>query len=122
MVAWVAGSEGGDPAPPTTGGSVRLGPDPGQSVEEYRAGLARQLPPPGETVLALVQPTAQLDVRSAAALAGPTPVETAVFRVPLPRVQTALRFEPVTGTGDVAGALGWPVAAPRSPRPPTRPA
>lgn len=103
LVAWVAGSEGGGPAPQTTGGSVRLGPDPGQSVPEYRADLARQLPPPGETVLALVQPTAQLDVGAAAALAGPTPVETAVFRVPVPRVQTALRFEPVTGP--LPGAL-----------------
>jgi hypothetical protein len=106
LVAWVAGREGGDPAPQSSGGSVRLGPDPGQPVEEYRAGLTRQLPPPGVTVLALVQPAAQLDVRAAAALAGPTPVETAVFRVPLPRVQTALRFEPVTGTGDPAAALG----------------
>ena len=105
VVAWVAGGEGGDPGTRTAGGSVRLGPDPGQSVAEYRADLARQLPPPGETVLALVQLTGQLDVRSAAALAGRTPVETAVFRVPLPHVQTALRFEPVTGTGDPAGAL-----------------
>ncbi len=104
LVAWVAGREGGDLEAQTTGGSVRLGPDPGQSVQEYRAGLARQLPPPGQTVLALVQPTAQLDVRSAAALAGATPVQTAVFRVPIPRVQTALRFEPVTG--DLPGALG----------------
>ena len=28
-----------------------------------------------------------------------------MFRAPLPRVQTALRFEPVTGTGDLAAAL-----------------
>ncbi|TCK25017.1 hypothetical protein [Pseudonocardia endophytica] len=103
VVAWVAGREGGDPSAQDAGGSVRLGPDPGQSVREYRADLARQLPPPGQTVLALVQPTAQLDLDAATALAGPTPVETAVFRIPIPRVQTALRFEPVTGP--LPGAL-----------------
>ena len=106
LVAWVAGTEGGGGSSASrAGGSVRLGPDPGQPVEEYRADLARQLPPPGEQVPALVQLTAQLDVPAAAALAGPTPVQTAVFRVPVTRVQTALRFEPVTGTGDPAGAL-----------------
>lgn len=105
LAAWVAGSQGGGPTPARTPGSVRLGPDPGQAVAEYRAGLARELPPPGQPTLALVQLSRQLDPPDAAALAGPSPVVTAVFRVPLPRVQTALRFEPVTGTGDPVAAL-----------------
>ncbi|MBW0102598.1 hypothetical protein [Pseudonocardia sp. KRD291] len=105
LAAWFAGSEGGGPTPARTAGSVRLGPDPGQAVAEYRADLARRLPAPGETTLALLQLDRPLDTATAAALAGPSPVVTAVFRVSLPRVQTALRFEPVTGTGDVAAAL-----------------
>ena len=103
--AFVAGGEGGGPTPAPTAGSVRLGPDPGQTVEAYRAGLARRLPAPGAETLALVQLARPVDTATAATLAGSSPVVTAVFRVPLPRVQTALRFEPVTGTGDVAAAL-----------------
>ncbi|RZT85193.1 hypothetical protein EV383_2057 [Pseudonocardia sediminis] len=105
LAAFVAGNEGGAPTPARTAGSVRLGPDPGQAVAEYRADLARRLPAPGEETLALVQLARPLDTTDAAALAGPSEVVTGVFRVPLPRVQTALRFEPVTGTGDAAGAL-----------------
>lgn len=106
LAAWVAGGQGGGPVPASTPGSVRLGPDPGQAVAEYRADLARRLPPPGPETLALVQLDRPVDAPAAAALAGPSPVVTAVFRVPLQRVQTALRFEPVTGTGDAAAALG----------------
>lgn len=105
LVAWVAGTEAGGPSATRSPGSVRLGPDPGQPVAEYRAGLARQLPPPGEPVLALVQPVAQLDVRAAAALAGPSPVVTGVFRVPLPRVQTALRFASLAPGAPLPAAL-----------------
>ncbi len=62
LAALFAGSEGGGPTPARTAGSVRLGPDPGQAVAEYRADLARRLPAPGETTLALVQ----LDLRMVA--------------------------------------------------------
>ncbi|MDN5916283.1 MAG: hypothetical protein L0I76_14480, partial [Pseudonocardia sp.] len=72
---------------------------------EYGADVARGHPPRGPETLALGQLDRALDTTSAAALIGPSPVVTAVFRVPLPRVQTALRFEPVTGTGDTAAAL-----------------
>ncbi|MBC3191346.1 hypothetical protein H7X46_09765 [Pseudonocardia sp. C8] len=110
---WAAGS-GPAPGPATATGSVRLGPDPGQDVGAYLVGLPGRLPPPGERVPALVQFARPLDVAAAAGAvvptgpAGPGPgrVETAVFRVPLDRVQTALRFEPVTGTGDPVAALG----------------
>ncbi|SFN83754.1 hypothetical protein SAMN05216207_102285 [Pseudonocardia ammonioxydans] len=104
---WAAGS-GPASGPPAATGSVRLGPDPGQDVAGYLAGLPGSLPPPGPAVPALVQFDRPLDAAGAAAAAGPAGagVETAVFRVPLDRVQTALRFEPVTGTGEVTGALG----------------
>ena len=102
---WVAGS--GPPVPAgTSTGSIRLGPEPGQDVGEYLASLPGQLPPEGMPVPALVQLDRPLDVPAAAALAGTSPVSTVVFRVPLERVQTALRFEHVTGTGDPAAALG----------------
>jgi hypothetical protein len=76
------------PLPPA--GSVRLGPEPGEDVAAYLAAL----PVPAAGVApALVQFAAeQTQAAAAAASAGGT-VATAVFRVPLPRVQTALRFE-----------------------------
>ncbi|ANY05077.1 hypothetical protein [Pseudonocardia sp. HH130630-07] len=101
---WAAGSgPSAGPAVPT--GSVRLGPDPGQDVAGYLSSLPAQLPPPGERVPALVQLGQPLDARAVAALGAPG-TTTAVLRVPLDRVQTALRFEPVTGTGDPVAALG----------------
>jgi len=84
---------------PTRGGdesldAVRLGPSPGQPVAAYLAGLPARLPAPNAPpVPALVQFAAERDGAEAARLlAGVRPV-TAVFRVPLPRVQTALRFQ-----------------------------
>jgi hypothetical protein len=53
---------------------------------------AGSLPPPGATALALVQFADERTVADAPALG--TPVE-AVFRVDVPRVQTALRFAPL---------------------------
>ncbi|MFP5070285.1 hypothetical protein ACLFMI_11535 [Pseudonocardia nantongensis] len=103
VTAWVAGSGSGPPAPTT--GSVRLGPEPGQDVAGYLATLPATLPPPGATAPALVQLDVPRDTAGAAALAGQATVGTVVFRVPIDRVQTALRFEPVTGTGEVRAAL-----------------
>ncbi|MEJ8277782.1 hypothetical protein [Pseudonocardia spirodelae] len=102
---WAAGS-GPSAGPATATGSVRLGPEPGQDVAGYLASLPAQLPPPGPAVPALVQLARPLSTTGAAAAAAGTQVRTAVFRVPLERVQTALRFEQVTGTGDPAAALG----------------
>ncbi|MFP5020533.1 hypothetical protein [Pseudonocardia phyllosphaerae] len=125
VAAYAAGG-GFRPAAPDSGGpvgSVRLGPDPGQDVRTYLAGLPATLPPAGAPAPALVQLTRPVGVRDAAALAGSVDpaapagsadrsgsagsadVATAVFRVPLTRVQTALRFQPVTGTGDLVAAL-----------------
>ncbi|WP_060572655.1 MULTISPECIES: hypothetical protein [unclassified Pseudonocardia] len=101
---WAAGS-GPSPGPAPASGSVRLGPDPGQDVAGYLASLPAQLPPAGARAAALVQLDRPSDAASVAALGAPG-ISTAVFRVPFARVQTALRFEPVVGTGDPAAALG----------------
>jgi len=80
---------------PTSGpppGSVRLGPEPGEAVTDYLARAAASLPPADTTTLALAQ---YADERTVADVQAPgTPVEV-VFRVDLPRVQTALRFVPL---------------------------
>lgn len=92
--AWYAGSQvprSGPPAPPA--GSVRLGPDAGEDVAGYLARIPADLPPSGPTALALVQFDAGRTAADAvAAAAGAEPI-TAVFRVPIPRVQTAITFE-----------------------------
>jgi hypothetical protein len=82
LTAWYLGvREPPSPAGSPTG-TVRLGPEPGEDVAGYLARVPATLPPPGVAVPALVQ---------LATVAGTTP-RTAVFRVSLPRVQTALRF------------------------------
>ena len=74
---------------------MRLGPEPGEDVPAYLARLPAELPAPGVEALALVQFAAELPGSAAVpAVAGAVPV-TAVLRVPLSRVQTALRFEPL---------------------------
>jgi len=92
LVAWYAGSRhppsAGTPAP----GTVRLGPEAGEEVAAYLARLPATLPLDGSRAPALVQfRSAVTPVEMLAAVTGTTP-RTAVFRVPLPRVQTALRF------------------------------
>ena len=109
-VAWVAGRQSlfGAPDQPASLDAVRLGPDPGAPVAAYLAGLPARWPAPGAlAVPALVQFGTELDGAGVARLlAGVTPA-TAVIRVPLPRVQTALRFEalpPVDLADPVLGA------------------
>ncbi|HVL83077.1 MAG TPA: hypothetical protein VM367_02100 [Pseudonocardia sp.] len=107
-VAWYAGSRapGGASGPPPAVGAVRLGPEPGQDVAGYLAGLPARLPPAGAAVPALVQFTGELTPDAAlGAVAGTVP-HTAVFHVPLPRVQTALRFEPLEPGVPPPTALG----------------
>ncbi|MGI9001367.1 MAG: hypothetical protein ACR2GH_06835 [Pseudonocardia sp.] len=95
LTAWYAGSRFIPSTPVPSPGSVRLGPDAGADVAGYLARLPADLPPPGVVTLALVQLTAEQPAPVAVATsAGTTPV-IAVFRVPVPRVQTALRFEPL---------------------------
>ena len=92
------------PAGPPVG-AVRLGPEPGEDVASYLARLPATLPPDGVPVPALVQLAAATAGPAALdAVAGTAP-RTAVFRVPLPRVQTALRFVPLEDGVPVATAL-----------------
>jgi hypothetical protein len=91
--AWYAGAEHGVSAPDPPTGSVRLGPDPGEPVTEYLAELPGRLPASGVVAPALVQLADAVTPVRAAELAAGGQATVAVFRVPLPRVQTALRFE-----------------------------
>ena len=104
-VAWYAGSRfAPSPAAPAAG-TVRLGPEAGEDVAAYLARLPATLPPDGARAPALVQLAAEAAAPDAlAAVAGTTPL-TAVFRVPLPRVQTALRFVALEPGVPVATAL-----------------
>jgi hypothetical protein len=108
VTAWVAGSEGGG-GPGAGGGiagstdAVRLGPESGESVDGYLARVAAVRPGEGARRLALVAFGTSRDVGAAAAtLAGvDARADQAVFRVPLPRVQTAVRRVPLDGRGGV---------------------
>jgi hypothetical protein len=73
-------------------GAVRLGPEPGEDVAAYRARLPATLPAEGARTSALVQLGTEVTPPVALTLVAGTTPRTAVFRVPLPRVQTALRF------------------------------
>jgi hypothetical protein len=105
LVAWYAGSRYTPSVAAPAAGSVRLGPEAGEDVAAYLARVPATLPPDGARAPALVQFDAEMAQPDAlAAVAGATPL-TAVFRVPLPRVQTALRFVAMEPGVPVATAL-----------------
>ncbi|MCE3554984.1 hypothetical protein LWC33_26465 [Pseudonocardia sp. RS11V-5] len=91
--------------PAVAQGQVRLGPDSGEAVSDYLARLPATLPAPGEQALALVQLDREVTTADAAALIGSAAPAEVVFRVPIPRVQTALRFETLPAGAPVAAAL-----------------
>lgn len=102
-VAFVAARQSmlGAPAGVPSTDAFRLGPEPGQQIPAYLAALPGRLPPPGAAAVpALVQLTAGVDTSAAAGLPGRARPEQAVFRVSLTRVQTALRFEPLSPVDD----------------------
>lgn len=102
LTAWYAGSRFAPSEPGPSPGTVRLGPESGEDVAAYLARTAADLPPPGESAYALVQFADELGVDTAlSAVDGTTPAAVA-FRVPLERVQTALRFEDLGGPGPAA--------------------
>jgi hypothetical protein len=106
LVAWYGATRfAPSDAPPPDVGSVRLGPDPGDEVRAYLAKLPAQLPPPGVRTLALVQFGDELTAPEALAAVGGSEIDEAVLRVPLTRVQTALRFEPLEPGVAAATAL-----------------
>lgn len=105
LVAWYAGAQVPASVPLPAPGSVRLGPEPGEEVAAYLHRLPAELPAPGVEALALVQLAAELPGSAVVpVVAGAVPV-TAVLRVPLPRVQTALRFEPLEKGVPVPAAI-----------------
>jgi len=94
LTAWYAGSRFTPAAPGPPVGSIPLGPGSGEAVADYLAALPGRLPPPGQVAAALVQlPAEATTARAAELVGGPAAATVAVFRVPLDRVQTALRFE-----------------------------
>lgn len=95
LVVVVAGCASTAPAEPVLGTEL-LGPQQGELVADYLARARASLPTGGET-WALVQLAEPVDAATAAAVAGDTRISRAVFRVPLPRVQTALVTVPVPG-------------------------
>lgn len=105
LTAWYAGSRATPSAPGGPAGAVRLGPEPGEDVGAYRARLAATLPADGVRAPALVQLAAEVTAGEVPALVAGAVPRTAVFRVPLPRVQTALRFVPLEDGVPLAAAL-----------------
>lgn len=106
--AWYVGSRFEPPPPAPPAGSVRLGPEPGEPVADYLGRLPGELPAPGVPVLALAQFGAEETAEGAVGLLGAAGVPEAVslvFHVPLPRVQTALRFVPLPGAAPTAGGF-----------------
>jgi hypothetical protein len=116
--------------PAAPAGQVRLGPEPGEAVASYVERAGASWPTGGERVFALVQLGPELSAADAAAVVGAgsgsgagaaggsgavggavgaggagVPVAEVVFRVEIPRVQTALRFLDLPAGAPVAGAL-----------------
>jgi hypothetical protein len=105
LVAWYAGSRYTPSAVAPSAGSVRLGPEAGEEVATYLARLPPTLPAEGARAVALVQLSTEAAPPDALAAVAGTTLLTAVFRVPLPRVQTALRFVVLEPGVPVATAL-----------------
>ncbi|GAA4891464.1 hypothetical protein [Actinomycetospora straminea] len=112
VTAWAAGS-GSRPGPGGVPGSTdatRLGPTAGETVAGYLDRVRTAPPgppgPPGPRP-ALVTLATEQDVGAAAAAVGGVPAREVVLRVPLPRVQTALRQVRLddSGTVDPVAAL-----------------
>jgi hypothetical protein len=104
LAAWYAGTHRA-PVVSSTAGAVRLGPEPGEDVGGYVARLPATLPPDGVSAPALVQLTEETRAADALAAVAGTTARTVVFRVPLPRVQTALRFVALEDGVPAAAAL-----------------
>jgi hypothetical protein len=83
-------------AQPPVMGTELLGPEQGERVADYLARARHSLPATGE-VWALVQLDEPVDAGTAAALTEGVRVSRVVYRVPLPRVQTALVTVPLPG-------------------------
>lgn len=100
VTVWAAGLQVSPPAPGGTTDAVRLGPVAGEPVDGYRARV-RDVPTGPGPRLALVGFTRGLDADAAVAAVHPgTEPLQAVYRLTLPRVQTAVRRLSLTVVGD----------------------
>jgi len=104
VAVYVAGRQSASPSPPYE--VQRLGPEPGERVADYLARARATLPladssvdPSADAgqVWALVQLTEPVDAATAGRLVDGVRLSRVVFRVPLPRVQTALVTRDVPG-------------------------
>ncbi len=91
---YVAGRQSASPVSPYE--VQRLGPEPGERVADYLARIDLPAQDAGP-VWALVQLTQPVSTGAAAALVAGVRLSRVVFRVPLPRVQTALVTRDVPG-------------------------
>ena len=92
LAAWYAGAQHAPSGPTPATGTIRLGPEAGEDMAGYLARLLATLPPDGARAPALVQIPRRRRRPGGARRGRRGDAVTAVFRVPLPRVQTALRF------------------------------
>jgi hypothetical protein len=98
LTTWVAGQR--DESVP--GGVERLGPEAGEPVAEYLRRAGASLPAGPTPHWALVQLDSYLTPDRAAELARGVRLSRVVFRVPLPRVQTALITRDLPGQQPVS--------------------
>ena len=105
VTAWFAGHQSAPSGDGSTD-ATRLGPSAGEPVAAYLARIRHPPPGPGPR-LALVQYAKPVDAGSAVDAVraiGAAPVQ-AVFRVPFPRVQTAVRRLPLMTAAPLPGVL-----------------
>jgi hypothetical protein len=98
FTTWIAGQRD-EPAP---SGVQRLGPEAGEPVANYLRRASASLPAGHSSAWALVQLDTYLTPEHAAELARGVRLSKVVFRVPLPRVQTALITRDLAGQQPVA--------------------
>lgn len=98
LTTWVAGQRD-EPAPT---GVQRLGPEAGEPVAEYLRRASASLPAGPSPRWALVQLDTYLTPDRAADLTRGVRLSRVVFRVPLPRVQTALISRDLPGQQPVS--------------------
>ncbi len=107
LVAWYAGSRFPPPVAGPPAGTIRLGPEAGETVADYLGRLPAELPPAGVAAPVLVQFGVEQDPAAALATVAGTVPSIAVFRVRIPRVQTALRFAALEPAVPIAAALAY---------------
>lgn len=98
LTTWVAGQQD-EPVP---GGVQRLGPEAGEPVADYLWRAGASLPAGHSSHWALVQLDGYLTPDRAAELTRGVRLSRVVFRVPLPRVQTALVTRDLPGQQPVS--------------------